>query len=227
MMKKKLFCYICVCFFLLNAFASPVFAEVVNVIDNSEIQALEAHNKKQIENRQFLKDYQKKHSDLVDPKEDGYWNMAFHARLADYGDVDSQYIIAKAYEKGEYTSVNPQKAVAFYKKAAEKGHIESAMRLAEIYEENKWIQKDEEKAMYYYLKAANSSYVPAQMKVALLYEANHEYQKAYDWFLKAMQQMFPNENNLQERSPDLKRLADKAKPKNKEHVSINAENEGV
>ena len=214
MMKKKLFYYICVCFFMLNGFETPVLADVVNKIDDAEIRALEEHNKKQMENRQFLKDYQKKHSDLVDPKDDGYWNMAFHARLADYGDVDSQYIIAKAYENGEYTPVNPQKAVAFYKKAAQKGHIESAMRLAEIYEENKWLQKDEEKAMYYYLKAANNSYAPAQMKVAFLYEANQEYQKAYDWFLKAMKQMFPNEENLQERSPDLKRLADKVKYQN-------------
>ena len=214
MMKKKLFCCVAVCFFVFNGVVSPVLADVVNKIDEAEIKALAEHNKKQMENRQFLKDYQKKHSDLVDPKADGYWNMAFHARLADYGDVDSQYIIAQAYEKGEYTAVNPQKAVAFYKKAAEKGHIESAMRLAQIYEENKWVQKDEEKAMYYYLKAANNAYAPAQMKVAFLYEANQEYQKAYDWFLKAMKQLFPNEENLQERSPDLKRLAEKVKYQN-------------
>ena len=211
MMKKKLFYYFCFCFFLSQCVTIPVFARVINKISDAEILALNEHNKKQMENRHFLKEYQKKHSDLVDPKDDGYWNMAFHARLADYGDVNSQYIIARAYEKGEYTAVNPQKAVAFYKKAAEKGHVESAMRLAQIYEENKWIQKDEEKAMYYYLKAANESYVPAQMKVAVLYEENQEYQKAYDWFFKAMKQMFPNEENLQERSPDLKRLSDKVK----------------
>ena len=68
--------------------------------------------------------------------------------------------------------------------------------------------------MYYYLKAANNAYAPAQMKVAFLYEANQEYQKAYDWFLKAMKQLFPNEENLQERSPDLKRLAEKVKYQN-------------
>ncbi len=211
MMKKKLFYLILACFFLISGGKTPVQAGSLTKVEEAEIQALQAHNKKQLEKRRFLKDYQEQYSDLVGVKDEGYWDMAFHARLADYGDRDSQYIIAQAYEKGEYTSVNPQKAVAFYKKAAEKGHIESAMRLAEIYEENKWIQKDDEKAMYYYLKAAKSSYAPAQMKVAFLYEANEEYQKAYDWFLKAMKQMFPNEKNLQERSPDLKRLAEKVK----------------
>lgn len=218
MMKKKLFYFIVVCFFMLIGGNAPLLAETVYKINEKEIKALEEHNKKQLENRRFLRDYQKEHSDLVDLKEDGYWDMAFHARLADYGDMESQYIIAKAYEQGQYTTVNPQKAVAFYKKAAEKGHIESAMRLGQIYEENKWLQKDEEKAMYYYLKAAQNSYAPAQIKVARLYEENQEYQKAYDWFLKAMKQMFPEEENLLDRSPDLKRLTEKVKIKTSEPV---------
>ena len=211
-MKKKQFCYYLVCFLFSLCFFEIAQAENrVLKISQDEIAKIKEHNRQQLENRKFILDYQKKHAFGSEVKTDAYWDMAFHARLADYGDKDSQYIIAKAYENGEQTNVNYKKALYFYKKAAEQGHIESAMHLGRIYTENKWLQKDNEKALYYYMKAAEQSYAPAQMKVALIYEEKEEYQKAYDWFLKAMVQIFPYDKDLQKRSRDLERLAEKLK----------------
>lgn len=216
MMKKKQFYLVGFYFFvfLFTAFGLKAEDRVLK-ISADEIQKIREYNKKQLENRQFILDYQKKNPIPQEAKDEAYWDLAFHARLADYGDKDSQYIIAKAYETGEYTAINLKKSLHFYKKAAEQGHIEASMRLGRIYTENKWVQKDSEKALYYYMKAAQKDYAPAQMKVALVYEEKQDYQKAYDWFLKAMVQIFPYDKDLQNRSKDLKRLADKIKNKTK------------
>lgn len=207
-MKNKLFYCFIVLFFSCNCYCEE---QRVVKLTQEEIAKVEAYNLEQQKNIQYLQEYQKKHSDLVDPQEDGYWNLAWHAKFADYGDKDSQFIVARAYEIGEYTEVNLKKSLAFYKKAAENGHIDAAMKLGKIYLENEWVQKDVEKALYYYLKAAQLNYTPAQMKVAELYEENYEYEEAYKWLSKAIQQMYPDEKNLEERSPDLKHLAEKLK----------------
>ncbi len=205
-MKKKLFYYVSICFFLLMGGQGIAQGASLTPAQRDEIAKIQAHNKAQIQNQKFLRAYQKETSDKITPKDDGYWEMAFHAKLADYGDKDSQYIIAKAYEEGKYTAQNLRKALAFYKKSAEQGHIDSAMRLGQIYQANEWLQRDDEKALYYYLKAAGNGYAPAQMKVAQMYELNQEYQQAFDWLSKAVRQMYPTEPDLISKSPDLERL---------------------
>ncbi len=218
-MKKKLFYCVSVCFFLFLGGQGTVQGAPLSEAQRAEIAQIQAHNQAQLNNRKFLRAYQKETSDKISPKDDGYWEMAFHAKLADYGDKDSQYIIAKAYEKGQYTAQNLKKAVAFYKKSAEQGHIESAMRLGQIYQANEWLKKDDEKALYYYLKAAQNGYAPAQMKVAQMYEANQEYQQAFDWFSKAVGQMYPAERDLISKSPDLERLKSKLDTKLRDEKS--------
>lgn len=189
----------------------------------SEMEKIKKHNKEQLLNKVSLEEYQKRHTDLVEIKDDGYWQMAWYARTADYGDRESQYIIAKAYENGTYTQSNPRKAVAFYKKAAEQGHVEASMRLGRLYMENKWVEKDLEKSLYYYLMAAKENYTPAQIKVASIYEEKKEYKKAYKWMEMAVSNMFPNEKNLEKYSPDLARLSTLMK----ETEEINVEKEGT
>ena len=189
MMKKKLFYYVSICFFLLMGGQGIAQGASLTPAQRDEIAKIQAHNKAQFQNQKFLRAYQKETSDKITPKDDGYWEMAFHAKLADYGDKDSQYIIAKAYEEGKYTAQNLRKALAFYKKSADE-----------------WLQRDDEKALYYYLKAAGNGYAPAQMKVAQMYELNQEYQQAFDWLSKAVRQMYPTEPDLISKSPDLERL---------------------
>ncbi len=186
---------------------------------NEQLEQLREYNRQQEENRVKLRDYQRKHSDLVPSQKEEYWDLAWHARLADYGDSQSQFIIAQAYEYGRNVEVNPKKAVAFYKKAAEQGHIEACMRLGSIYTENIWLQKDEAKARQWYMRAAQKGYVPAQIKLSEIYEAQEEYAKAYEWRERAMRQMFPHQTDLTAFSPELKALEQKKNEAKKEQES--------
>ncbi|MBO7243928.1 MAG: sel1 repeat family protein [Alphaproteobacteria bacterium] len=208
MMKKKLFYLACFLFFVSGV---PILADASLFGEDiqAEMNKIKEYNELQQKNRKFIKDYEQKNPETAAVKDDAYWDLAFHAKFADYGDKDSQFIIAKAYEEGAHTSINLKKALAFYKKAAENGHLEAAMKLGRVYLEEKWVQKDEEKALYYYLKAAQKEYAPAQMKVAKLYEEKQEYQTAYYYMEKALKQMFPNESDLEKKSYDLKRLGQK------------------
>lgn len=205
MIKKKQFYCLIFCFFFFLAPFEGVCGLLGSDIE-AEMNKIKAHNKLQEKNKKFIKDHTLKTPESALVQEDGYWDMAFHAKFADYGDKDSQFIIAKAYEEGTYTGVNLKKALAFYKKASEQGHIEASMKLGQVYLEEKWVQKDEEKALYYYLKAAKEDYTPALLKVSQLYESKKEYKKAYHYMEKAMKQIFPKENDLEKRSPDLARL---------------------
>ncbi len=208
MMKKKHFypLFICFLFFWVPISGqSSLFGSDIEV----EMNRIKEYNALQEKNKKYIKDYTLRSAKEAAIKDDEYWDLAFHARFADYGDKDSQFIIAQAYEKGLHTPVNLKKALAFYKKAAENGHLEAAVKTGHIYLEEKWVQKDEEKALYYYLKAADKEYVPAQISVSRLYEDRQEYKKAYEYMEKAMSQLFLNETDLEKRSPDLERLRKK------------------
>ncbi len=153
-------------------------------------------------------------------KDDDYWDLAWHAKTADYGDMHSQFVLAEAYELGKNTKVNPKKSLAYYKKAAKQGHFEACMRLGKIYTENKWVQADLEQAEFWYERAAKNGYVPAQMKLSdmMWHQKQPDYEGAYYWLARATQQMFPQEADLESRSPQLVELADSMTPEEYEAV---------
>lgn len=153
-------------------------------------------------------------------KDDDYWNLAWHARAADYGDRESQFILAQAYENGDNTPINPRKAFVFYKKAAEQGHLESCMRLGKIYLENKWVQKDLDKSLFWLTQAAEQGYIPAQLKLASLYETSEkkDYVSSYYWLAKATTQLFPNTLDLEQKAPHLVQLSEHMTPEEYEAV---------
>lgn len=190
-----------------------------------QVERTHQENEDELKKRVFLIDYQKDKIDKIEPKSDDFWDLAWHARSADMGDKESQYVIAKAYEEGKSVAQNPQKAVAFYKKAGESGHIEAAMALARIYRENKWIEADLDKALYWYEKAAANNYVPAQIKASQIYEDLDNLDKAYEYMQKAMLNMYPDGKDLEEKSPDLKRLGEKIKQEKERVAKEKAEQE--
>ena len=158
--------------------------------------------------------------DLKSEKTDAYWDLAWHARLADYGDKESQFIIANAYENGKEVPRNMKKAVLFYKKAADQGHLESMMKLGHLYAEGTLVQKDADQSFFWYELAAKQGYVPAQMKVAELYQTKkfQNYSKAYYWLSKALKEMFPTVSDLESVSPDLKKIAFQLTPEQYQQV---------
>lgn len=242
MMKKKLFYLTCSLFLFLGGYSAYAQENLKQEeeIDYDELQYLSDEKDEPIQNektqafwekiedeawlneeenrasRVSLEEYQQENTDKIAPKSDTHWDLAWHARLADFGDSESQFVIAKAYEEGNGVAVNPQKAVAFYKMAAENNHIEASMALARIYSENKWLESDFDKSVYYYQKASDQDYVPAQIKISQLYEEKQMYDKAYEYMQKASQNMFPDAKDLENYSLDLKRLGDKIKQQEKE-----------
>lgn len=137
---------------------------------------------------------------------DSQWNLTWHAKLAEYGDPDSQFFIAQVYEQGHHVPRNKKKAVFFYKKAAEQNHVESCMRLGQIYRDQSWEGFDLKMSQDWYLRAAEQNYTPAQILVSELYEEKKEYDKAIFWLEKAMRQLFPDVSDLKTVSPDLEKL---------------------
>jgi len=132
-------------------------------------------------------------TDQADP----YWDLAWHGRVASYGDPDSQYFVAKVYEEGKLVPQNTRKALEYYQKAADQGHLESCHKLAQLLpsESEKW-----------YLMAANQNDPQAQLKLAHLYRDRGDIQGAVFWMEKALHILFPNVSDLTTVSPDLKEL---------------------
>jgi len=157
---------------------------------------------------------------LTNEKTDGYWDLAWHAKLADYGDKESQFIIANINENGKEVQRNMKKAVLFYKKAADQGHLESMMKLGHLYAEGRSVQKDADQSFFWYELAAKQGYTPAQMKVAELYQTKkfQNYSKAYYWLSKALKEIFPTVSDLESVSPDLKKIAFQLTPEQYQKV---------
>lgn len=158
-------------------------------------------------------------------KSDGYWDLAWHARAADYGDMHSQYLVAQAYEYGKHTPVNLPKALEFYKKAAQQGHYDSCMKLGLIYTENKWVKADPDQALFWYEQAAKDGYIPAQLKLSDIYLTREkpDYVESYYWLGRATKQMFPHEPDLEAKAPKLAKIADHLTPDEYESVLIRVE----
>lgn len=165
--------------------------------------------------------------DRLDPfkgetKESGYWNLAWHARLADYGSTDSQYIVATAYEKGIHTSKNKVKALYFYKMAAQKGHEASAFRLGQIFENGLLGETDLEQALFWYDLAGSHESVSALLAASKLCREREipDYEKSYYYLWRAMEILFPNETNLEEKAPELITLKNKIIPNKFERAKL-------
>jgi len=139
---------------------------------------------------------------VEEKKSEEYWNLAWHARMADYGDIESQFVLAQAYEIGLQTEANQEKAIYFYDKACHGGHVGACMRLGELYE-----TKNLDRALLYLNRAATAGYIPAQLKLVSIYKQQKKIQLAHSWLKKALKGMFPNEENLENVSPELAYLS--------------------
>lgn len=149
-----------------------------------------------------------KHSDLAllndtlpEETADPYWELAWHGKVASYGDPDSQFFIARVYEKGELLPKNINQAITYYDKAARQGHLEAAAHLTELFQES-----HPEKAKEWLIFRAERQDVQAQLKLSKIYEEEQNYQQAVLWLEKALSQLFPLTQDLSDVSPDLIRL---------------------
>lgn len=135
-------------------------------------------------------------------KPEAYWDMAWYARMADYGDKDSQFMLAQAYEKGTQVQRDFEKALYFYRQACQNNQPLACMRLGELYQ-TKQTLKDTNRALSYYTKAAGMDYIPAQLKLSSLYQETEEMTQAYYWLKRALRALFPDVKDLTTVSPEL------------------------
>ena len=82
--------------------------------------------------------------------------VKFLTRAADAGAADSQYELAKLYEKGLGVSADPAKALALYQAAADQGLADAVNDLGFLYYQGGLgIAPDQAKALEYFKKAAD------------------------------------------------------------------------
>lgn len=139
--------------------------------------------------------------EYVDP----YWDLAWHIKVASYGDPDSQFFLGQIYEQGKLVPKNMKKAMAYYEKAGAQSHLEACMHLGKYYED-----RDFQRSVFWYHLAAEKDYTPALLSLSAMHERAEQYDVAIFWQEKAVRQMFPKVVDLTNVSPDLDRLYIKA-----------------
>ena len=73
---------------------------------------------------------------------------------AEKGDVESQYILAVKYHKGDGIEQNRRRAVDWYRRAAKRGHLEASYNLAHMYLTGTGVKQDISAALDWYRRAA-------------------------------------------------------------------------
>jgi len=97
------------------------------------------------------------------------YDKAFAAcnRAAKVGDVESQYLLGRQYEKAQGTPRDLEAALRLYRGAADKGHAPSQRRVAAAYA---WgvggVDKDEAEALKWLKRAAEGGDTRAQKQLA-------------------------------------------------------------
>lgn len=154
------------------------------------------------------------------PTMDDKWDMQWIAKTASYGDVQSQFELAKLYAEGKKMQMDYSKAAQWYEQAAVQGHIESMCALGALYVDGKGVPADVEKAVFWYNQAALRDYIPAQQKLCELYldETENVFNpvKAAAWLYVSLAYLFPDEKDLIKVSPQLEELWGKLSKEQKE-----------
>ncbi|WP_022727149.1 tetratricopeptide repeat protein [Fodinicurvata sediminis] len=107
--------------------------------------------------------------------------------LAEAGDVQAQYALAKLYENGgEGVMRSLTKAADWYLLASEAGLADAQNNLALLYIKGHGVPRSEERAFQLWLDAAENEHQQAQYNVALAYYegmgTDQDHSKAAEWF---------------------------------------------
>ena len=112
--------------------------------------------------------------------------------LADKGEVEAKFYLARCYDNGQGVPQDYSKAVYWYEKAANQGNADAQNNLGTCYGKGQGVPQDFSKAVYWYEKAANQGCAPAQSNLGACYASGHgvvqDYSKAVCWYEKAANQ---------------------------------------
>ena len=112
--------------------------------------------------------------------------------LAEQGDANAQYELARCYHLGIGTEFNSDKEYEYYKKAADQGHADAAFIMGQRYRIGIKTKKDPKLAFSYFLIAAKQGDAKAQYFIAESYRyargVRLNRKKAIEWYKKAAEQ---------------------------------------
>lgn len=115
-------------------------------------------------------------------------------KIAEQGDVDTQYYLGTLYERGIGIAQDFQQAAFWYKKSAEQGNVNAQFNIANCYFEGKGVTQNYQQAVYWYKKAAEQEDVVAQYNLGnCYYEGNgvtQDYKQAVFWWRKSAEKGF-------------------------------------
>lgn len=113
--------------------------------------------------------------------------------LAEKGEADAQFAVARLYHDGKGVEQNLKESARWYARAAEKGHDGAQYYLGVMYEKGEGVPQDVFKAADWYKAAAGfRRNVDAQFALGQLYfngrGVPQDYSDAFSWYLKAAEQ---------------------------------------
>ena len=118
-------------------------------------------------------------------------NIESLKQSAESGDAKSQFLLASIYYNGESVDQSNATARNWFLLAADQGYAEAQCELGKIYEYGKGVKKNDDLAVKWFCKAAKQGHVEAQINLIYLYEKVKDFNLAYEWVLKAIE----NENS--------------------------------
>ncbi|WP_455370328.1 tetratricopeptide repeat protein [Petrachloros mirabilis] len=97
---------------------------------------------------------------------------------AEKGDIEAQFTLGQAYDRGRGVPQNKAEAARWYQKAAERGDTFSQFYLGNIYWEGSEVTKSEKDAVRWWKMAAAQGFAPAQNSLGKVLETGTQFVRA-------------------------------------------------
>lgn len=111
-------------------------------------------------------------------------------KVADYGDVDSQFHIGLKYENGDGFEKNVELAFKYYLMAAKRGDVRAQTNVGRCYSLGLGVSQNAKESIYWKQQAANQGETISMINLAKTYENGKgvpkDNNKAIEWYEKAL-----------------------------------------
>lgn len=107
-------------------------------------------------------------------------------RRAQAGEPEGQYLLGRAYARGQGVAEDYREAARWYELAARQDHAAAQTALGELYEAGQGVTQDDSAAAEWYRRAATRDFPSAQYNLGVLYVTgkgvDRDVQEAIRWF---------------------------------------------
>ncbi len=95
--------------------------------------------------------------------------------MTDPSNADSQYKLARNYDRGDGVARDLSRARELYRSAADRGHADAQYNLGVMYSEGEGVRRDRNRAVALYRLAAEQGHADAQFNLGALAYSRHKY----------------------------------------------------